>query len=54
MFCIICRIDNTWKLFTNEIWLTEKEAIEYAKRNFKKSDEYKIDNYQNWFNTNKS
>ena len=42
------RNDN-WELFTNEIWDTEKEATEYAKRgNFKKlfyTTENIIDSY---------
>ena len=37
MYCIIWFQDNRWQIFTNEIWDTEKEATEYAKRgNFKR------------------
>ena len=32
-----------WHFFTNEVWLTEREAIAYAKQNkFKKSTPWKV------------
>ena len=35
--------NDTWRIFTNEIWDSEKEATDYAKRNkFKKSIEWKV------------
>ena len=35
--------NDNWRIFTNEIWDSEKEAIDYAKRNkFKKSIEWKV------------
>ena len=53
MFCIIWKINGEWSLFTNEVWLVEKEALEYAKRNnFKKNVEWKVDDYKNWFKPN--
>ena len=37
MYSLIWFKDDRWQIFTNEIWETEKEATEYAKRgNFKK------------------
>ena len=43
MYSIIWLQDNCWQIFTNEIWETEKEATEYAKRgNFKKKDKWKV------------
>tara|TARA_R100000353_G_scaffold40039_1_gene31806 strand:- start:114 stop:272 length:159 start_codon:yes stop_codon:yes gene_type:complete len=43
MYSLIWFRDNRWQIFTNEIWDTEKEAIEYAKRgNFKKKDKWKV------------
>ena len=43
MFCIVYLKDHFWHLFTNEVWLTRKDAEEYAKRNnFKKSVKYKV------------
>jgi hypothetical protein len=32
------KVDNEWKIFTNEIWDSEKEATDYAKRNKFKND----------------
>jgi len=43
MYCLIIKDNDTWRIFTNEIWDSEKEAIDYAKRNkFKKSVEWKV------------
>ena len=37
MYCLIIKDNDKWKIFTNEIWDTEKEATDNAKRNkFKK------------------
>jgi len=46
MFNIIWLQDDVWKIFTNEVWNTIKEAEEYAKRNkFKKSVQWKVVEY---------
>ena len=43
MYCLIIKDNDKWKIFTNEIWATEKEATDYAKRNkFKKYIEWKV------------
>ena len=43
MFCIVYLKDHFWHLFTNEVWLTRKDAEEYAKRNnFKEGDKWKV------------
>ena len=43
MYFILWFRNDEWQLFTNEIWQTEKEAIEYANRNnFKKKDKWKV------------
>ena len=43
MYCLIIKVNDNWRIFTNEIWDSEKEAIDYAKRNkFKKSIEWKV------------
>ena len=48
MYCLIIKDNDTWRIFTNEIWDSEKEAIDYAKRNkFKKSVEWKVVPYDN-------
>ena len=53
MYCLVWKRNNKWELFTNEIWLLEKDAINYAKQNkFKKSIEWKVDDYKNWFKSN--
>jgi hypothetical protein len=53
MYCLVWKRNNEWELFTNEVWLLEKDAINYAKQNkFKKSIEWKVDDYKNWFKSN--
>ena len=43
MYCLIIKDNGKWRIFTNEIWDSEKEATDYAKRNnFKKSIEWKV------------
>jgi len=43
MYSIIWLQDNCWQIFTNEIWETEKEALDYAKRNkFNKKIKWKV------------
>ena len=43
MYSLIWFRDDRWQIFTNEIWDTEKEATEYAKRgNFIKKDKWKV------------
>ena len=43
MYSIIWFQNDRRQIFTNEIWETEKEATEYAKRgNFKKKDKWKV------------
>ena len=43
MYCLIIKDNDNWRIFTNEIWDSEKKAIDYAKRNkFKKSIEWKV------------
>ena len=43
MYCLIIKVNDNWRIFTNEIWDSEKEATDYAKRNnFKKSIEWKV------------
>ena len=54
MYCIIWKINNSWQLFTNEVWLLRDEAVDYAKRNkFPKKVEWKIDDYKKWFQKEK-
>jgi hypothetical protein len=41
--CIVWFKDNRWSFFTNEFWLTPKEAKDYGERNgFKKSTPWKV------------
>ena len=43
MYSIIWLQNDMWQIFTNEIWQTKKEAIEYGVRNkFKKKDQWKV------------
>ena len=46
MFNIIWLQNDVWKIFTNEVWTTIKEAEDYGKRNkFKKSVQWKVVEY---------
>ena len=46
MFCIVYIKDDQWKIFTNEVWGSRKEAEDYGKRNkFKKSFQWKVLEY---------
>ena len=46
MFSLIWLQDDQWKIFTNEVWSSKKEAEDYGKRNkFKKSVQWKIVEY---------
>ena len=51
MYSLIWLQDNCWQIFTNEIWETEKEALDYAKRNkFNKKIQWKVVLYnKNYF-----
>ena len=43
MYCIIWFQNDRWQIFTNEVWETEKEATDYAKRTkFKKNIKWKV------------
>ena len=43
MYCIIWLRDDLWQIFTNEVWMTRKEAEEYGQRNkFKKKVQWKV------------
>jgi hypothetical protein len=53
MYCLIWKRNGNWELFTNEVWLHEKDARNYALQNkFKKSVEWKIADYKDWFKPN--
>ena len=46
MFSLIWLQDDQWKIFTNEVWSSKKEAEDYGKRNkFKKSIQWKVVEY---------
>jgi len=46
MFCILIKKDDKHILYTNEVFQTEKEAEDYAKRSkLKKKDDCRIVNY---------
>ena len=43
MYCIIWLREEVWQIFTNEVWMTKKEAEEYGQRNkFKKKVQWKV------------
>ena len=48
MYCLIIKDNKDWRIFTNEVWISEDEATDYSKRNkFKKNIEWKIVPYDN-------
>ena len=48
MYCLIIKDNEDWRIFTNEVWISEDEANDYAKRNkFKKNIEWKVVPYDN-------
>ena len=50
LYCVIWKRNEKWELFSNEIWLTEAEALDYGKRNkFKKNIEWKVADAAEWF-----
>ena len=43
MYSIIWLKEDVWQIFTNEVWMTRKEAEEYGQRNkFKKKVQWKV------------
>lgn len=53
IFCIIWNKNNTWELFTNQVFVLENEAIDFAQRsNIKyknKKIEWKVADAAEWF-----
>ena len=50
LYCVIWKRNEKWELFSNEVWLTEAEAMDYGKRNkFKKNIEWKVADAAEWF-----
>ena len=53
MYCIIWKPEDKWELFTNQVFLMEEEAEDFAKRsNLKKYGKkipYKIADAAEWF-----
>ena len=51
MYSLIWFRDDRWQIFTNEVWETEKEALDYVKRNkFKKKIKWKVVLYDRKYN----
>ncbi len=42
MYFIIFKKDNRYRHYTNEIFQTEEDAIDYAKRSMKRKDKWKV------------
>ena len=48
MYCLIIKDNEDWRIFTNEVWISEAEANHYAKRHkFKKNIKRKVVPYDN-------
>ena len=50
MYCVIWKKEDKWKLFSNQVWMQENEALDYGKQNkFKKNIEWKVADAAEWF-----
>jgi len=53
MFCIIWKREDEWNLFTNQIFVTEAEALDFGKRSNikykKKKVDWKVTDAAEWF-----
>ena len=53
MFCIIWKREDEWNLFTNQIFVTEAEALDFGKRSNikykKKKVDWKVADAAEWF-----
>lgn len=53
MYCIIWKRNDKWELFTNQVFLTEDEALDFGKRSNikqnKKKVEWKVADAAEWF-----
>jgi len=48
MYIILIKDNHRYKLYTNEIFTTEKETLDYVKRSkFKKNVEWKVEEFDN-------
>ena len=43
IYCIIFKPEETWRLFTNQVFMTEDEALDFGKRSNIKYKRKKID-----------
>jgi hypothetical protein len=53
MYCIIWNKNNIWELFTNQVFILESEAIDFAQRSNikykKKKVEWRVADAAEWF-----
>ena len=53
MYCIIWKRNDKWELFTNQVFLTEDEALDFGKRSNikqnKRKVEWKVADAAEWF-----
>ena len=48
MYCILIKDNHRYKIYTNQIFTTEKETLDYVKRSkFKKNVEWKVEEFDN-------
>jgi hypothetical protein len=45
MYFVIFKDKNKYRLFSNQIFSQEKEALEFAKKSLKRKDEWKVVDY---------
>ena len=46
MYCILIKDNHRYKIYTNQIFTTEKETLDYVKRSkFKKNVKWKVEEF---------
>ena len=47
MYFIIFKPEHRYRMYNNQIFLTEEDALEFAKKSFKRKDKWRVVDYDN-------
>ena len=47
MYFIIFKPEHRYRMYTNQIFSTEEDALEFAKKSFKRIDNWRVVDYDN-------
>ena len=47
MYFIIFKPEHRYRMYTNQIFSTEEEALDYSRRSFKRKDTWRVVEYDN-------